>query len=76
MPQRAKSAEMPRVEIPPEPASFDVWTWGSVIYQNDAGEIVGYGYFERESATVARLRVTFDPLGVELLGRFPQPRGV
>lgn len=56
----------------PEAAIHPSWTWGTILYHDDAGAVVGYGRFERLGEEAAEVQVSFDPSGVALLSPVPQ----
>ena len=55
------------VEISEASAQSTEWTYGTVLYHNEAGQVVGYGRFDRLGERTAEVRVNFDPEGVSLL---------
>lgn len=57
----------------PKAALHPAWTWGTILYHDDAGEVVGYGRFERLGKEAAEVQVSFAPSGVALLSPSPQP---
>lgn len=56
----------------PDAALHPVWSWGTILYHDDAGDVVGYGRFSRLNDEAAEVQVSFDPSGVVLLSPSPQ----
>jgi hypothetical protein len=74
--RHAKSAYRRRANIPiPPHMEHPEWTWGSIIYRDKAGRIVGYGYFHRAAVGEVDCQVSFDPSAVELLSQSPLQTG-
>lgn len=55
------------VEISEASAQSTEWTYGTVLYFNDQGQVVGYGKFDRLGESAVELRTRFDAAGVSLL---------
>jgi hypothetical protein len=56
------------VEVPESAAAVPHWKWGTIMYHDDDGQLVGCGYFSRVgNGTAAELAVTFDPSSVAVL---------
>lgn len=68
-------AQFSIVEIPESVADAECWTWGTVMYHNDEGDVVGYGQFRRLGAGACELMTDFSPSGVDLLSPSLQGEG-
>lgn len=71
MPHAANnSLEFSIVDVP-DAALNTAWTWGTVVYRDDAGGVVGYGRFARLSEGTAEVMANFSASGVALLSQAP-----
>lgn len=48
-------------------AACAAWNWGTVMYRDEDGHIVGAAYFTRISEYAAEMLITFDPKSVAAL---------
>lgn len=72
--QHAMPSDCALVEIPANLATAE-WTWGTVVYRNDAGELIGYGHFARVKPTTVRVTARFGPEACALLSASRQLEG-
>lgn len=58
------------IEIPDAPAQCLDWRWGTILYKDETGKIVGCGRFDRLGDNTVELEVTF---GSSVSALFSEP---
>lgn len=65
--------------VPDVPAAVKIecpnWAVATILYRDERGSLVGYGYAKRTGEDTAEVEVISSPEGAALLSSVPQRRG-